>query len=150
MTNRKSCVLKISLMLVSGIVLTACSAYQEHFKCKAQSGLGCSSVTEVNNLVNQGWPAKDARKKESNKKRSFFERLFKPKKSKKESVFGALFKCKGCKNAASDKHHPNALRIWIAPHGSQNQYRDEQFIYSVPGIGSFDSVNSVNTPEAPL
>ena len=134
MTNRKSCVLKISLMLVSALVLTACSAYQEHFKCKAQSGLGCSSVTEVNNLVNQGWPAVDTRKKTA----------------KKESVFGGFFKCKGCKNVASDNHHPNALRIWIAPHGSQNQYRDEQFIYSVPGIGSFDSVNSVNTPEAPL
>lgn len=134
MTNTKSCSLKISVMLVSALALTACSAYQEHFKCKAQSGLGCSSVTEVNNLVNQGWPAVDTRKKTA----------------KKESVFGGFFKCKSCKNVASDNHHPNALRIWIAPHGAQNQYRDEQFIYSVPGIGSFDSVNSVNTPEAPL
>ncbi len=52
--------LKMSFILISVLILNACSAYQEHFKCKAQPGLGCSSVTEVNGLVNQGWPAIDA------------------------------------------------------------------------------------------
>ncbi len=132
-------------MLIYSLTLTACSAYQEHFKCKAQPGLGCSSVTEVNNLVNQGWPAIDTRKKSA----------------KKESFFSRLFKCKICKNTASDSHHadphqhflhhhPNALRIWIAPHESQNQYWDEQFVYSTPMRESFDSVNAHNAPEAPL
>ncbi len=125
MTNRKSCCLKIGLILVYALLLSACSAYQEHFKCKAQPGLGCSSVTEVNGLVNQGWPLHDARKKSA----------------KKESFFSRLFKCKTCKSTNFDSphsdsyqqflnHHPNALRIWIAPHKSQNHYWDEQFVYS--------------------
>lgn len=119
--------LKILVITVMGLSLSACTAYQEHFKCKAQPGLGCSSITEVNNLVNQGWPAIDARKKDAS--------------AKKGSFFSRLFKSKNCKNCASDnhhsdaeadflKHHPKVLRIWIAPHESQNQYWDEQFVYS--------------------
>ncbi len=130
MTNAKSYSLKITLILVFALTLSACSAYQEHFKCKAHPGLGCSSVTEVNQLVNQGWPAIDACKKTADKR---------------ESVFSRFFKCKSCKSTTSDSphsepyqhflnHHPKALRIWIAPHKSQNQYWDEQFVYSTCNV----------------
>jgi len=130
--------LKISLILVSLLTLSACGAYQEHFKCKAQPGLGCSSITEVNNLVNEGWPAVDESQKVSHKKESFFSRLF---------------KCKSCKSTASESHgslscqdflnqHTNTLRIWIAPYGSQNQYWDEQFVYSTFPSEPYQNVNT--------
>jgi len=134
--------LKISFILISAITLSACSTYQEHFKCKAQPGLGCASITEVNDLVNQGWPLIDARKKVS---------------SQRESVFNRLFKCK-CKNTVSDNHysdsrvhflnhHPETLRIWIAPHESQNQYWDEQFVYSALASKSAQNLKASNASE---
>ncbi len=135
--------LKIVALIITGFTLSACSAYQEHFKCKAQPGLGCSSITEVNNLVNQGWPATDVLKKSA----------------KKESFLSRLFKCKSCHNTAAQnlndvrthffKHHPNTLRIWIAPHTSQNQYWDEQFVYSAIQRNAFD-VDTSNIEEAHL
>lgn len=118
--------LKISLIVICTLGLSACGAYSEHFKCKAQPGLGCCSISQVNDLVNQGWPLKDARKKEPDKKPSFFERLLKPRKSK------ALQSCETCALPLQNflNHNPQNLRIWIAPYQVQNQYCDAQFVYS--------------------
>ncbi len=117
--------LKISLMVICTLGLSACGAYTEHFKCKAQPGLGCCSISQVNDLVNQGWPLRDARKKESDKKPSFFERLLKPRRSKKvqSSETFAL----PLQNFLND--NPQTLRIWIAPYKVDNQYCDAQFVY---------------------
>jgi hypothetical protein len=118
--------LKLSLIVVVSFCLSACGAYTEHFKCKAQPGLGCSSITEVNDLVNQGWPETDARKKEVIKKSSFFGRLFAPQKSK------ATQSCKTCALPLEDflNHNSENLKIWIAPYKFENQYCGEQFVYS--------------------
>jgi len=118
--------LKISLMVICTLGLSACGAYTEHFKCKAQSGLGCCSISQVNDLVNQGWPTTDARKKEPVKKPSFFERLFQAKRSKKvQSSETSALPLQNFLN-----HNPQNLRIWIAPYETQNQYCDAQFVYS--------------------
>lgn len=134
--------LKISLMFICTLGLSACGAYTEHFKCQAQPGLGCCSISQVNDLVNQGWPAKDDRKKESNKKRSFFECLFEPKKSKD---FQSCETCyKPLKNFLND--NPQNLRIWIAPYQARNQYCGEQFVYSLLESGHSEKFNA--QPEA--
>lgn len=119
--------LKISLILIFSFELTACSAYQEHFKCKAQPGLGCSSITEVNSLVNQGWPSNDVRKKEVDKKESFFSRLFKRKNANSSQSCSTCHSesIKGLSNP-----YRNTLRIWMAPYQDNNTYHDEQFVYS--------------------
>ena len=118
--------LKLSFIIIASFSLSACGAYTEHFKCKAQPGLGCSSITEVNDLVNQGWPNTDARKKETVKKPSFFERLFASRKSQ------ATQSCKTCalplENFSNDNRE--SLRIWMAPYKTDNQYCGEQFVYS--------------------
>lgn len=119
--------LKIILITLLGLTLGGCSAYQEHFKCKAQPGLGCSSITEVNNLVNQGWPSNDARKKEVHKKESFFSRLFK-RKSANSSQSCSTCHSESLKGLSNP--HPNTLRIWMAPYQDNNTYHDEQFVYS--------------------
>ncbi len=137
--------LKLSLIIIASFCLSACGAYTEHFKCKAQPGLGCSSITEVNNLVNQGWPTLDARKKAVIKNPRFFERLFQAKKPK------AFSSCKTCafplENSSNDNRE--SLRIWMAPYKTDNQYCGEQFVYS--GVDSANHANPENfniQPEA--
>ena len=137
--------LKLSLIIIASFCLSACGAYTEHFKCKAQPGLGCSSITEVNDLVNQGWPDTDARKKAVIKKPSFFERLFAPRKSQ------ATQSCKTCalplENLSNDNRE--SLRIWMAPYKTDNQYCGEQFVYS--GLYPIKQINPENfnvQPEA--
>ncbi len=34
--------------------LSNCASYQEDFDCKAGKGLGCKSISEVNDMVNRG------------------------------------------------------------------------------------------------
>lgn len=130
------------LVLISAVNLSACSAYQEHFKCKAQPGLGCSSITEVNSLVNQGWPSNDARKKEVNKKESFFSRLFK---RKNANNFQSCSTCRPESLKGLTNPYPNRLRIWIAPYQDDNAYHDEQFVYSASSVSEL--YQNINEPQ---
>jgi hypothetical protein len=137
--------LKVSLILAPILGLTACGAYQEHFKCKAQPGLGCSSITEVNDLVNQGWPTVDKSQKASSKKESFFSRLFKAKSCKSSELES--------QDSLSHQHflnqNPSTLRIWMAPYKAENQYCGEQFVYSgLDSIGAIKPESFNNQPEA--
>jgi hypothetical protein len=34
--------------------LTSCASYQEDFECQAGKGVGCKSISEVNDMVNRG------------------------------------------------------------------------------------------------
>lgn len=44
-----------SFILVSVLIsLTGCSSYQDTFDCPAGTGVGCRSVSDVNDMINQG------------------------------------------------------------------------------------------------
>ncbi len=47
---------KLSITMLMIIQLTSCASYQEDFDCKAGSGVGCKSISEVNDMVNLGEP----------------------------------------------------------------------------------------------
>lgn len=42
------------LLSLSILVLTGCATTKENFDCKYGKGVGCRSITEVNDMVNQG------------------------------------------------------------------------------------------------
>ena len=81
--------------------LSACSGYSNQFKCKAQEGLGCRSISEINDLVNQGFPNSNPLKKKKGKHTEDFALTASPE---------------------------NTLKIWIAPYQEGEHYWDEQFV----------------------
>lgn len=119
--------LRISLILLATLTLSACSAYKENFKCRAQEGLGCRSISEVNNLINKGWPSPNALKKNDEKKSTFFSRLFKRKSA--QSAQPSETVTSETRDNFLNRHSEETLRIWIAPYQAENNYWDEQFVY---------------------
>ena len=135
--------LKISLVLLTIIPLSACSAYKERFKCQAQDGLGCRSITEVNDLVNQGWPSRDALKNKKKKKCDFFSRLCQSKASKTTQSIETADT--GSFNPLSTHSSQQSFRIWMAPFKTENQYWDEQFVYY---SSATEHPKKIHSPEA--
>jgi hypothetical protein len=45
---------KLSIAILMITQLTSCASYQEDFECKAGKGVGCKSISEVNDMVNRG------------------------------------------------------------------------------------------------
>ena len=46
--------LNVLLSLVTCLLLTACSTYKENFDCPPGSGVGCKSITAVDQLIDKG------------------------------------------------------------------------------------------------
>lgn len=51
---RSSKLIGVSFSVMLGVTLSGCSTTSETFDCKAGQGVGCKSISEVNQLVDQG------------------------------------------------------------------------------------------------
>lgn len=47
-------IIKMTLMVFSLFFLCRCTSYQEHFECDPKKGVGCQSLSEVDQLVESG------------------------------------------------------------------------------------------------
>lgn len=90
--------------------LTGCSGYASQFACKPQDGLGCRSISQVNRLVDAGWPSPSA---------------LPPKKPK--SWFSKTPRTHSVNAVQEPSNEP--FRIWIAPYSDGNGDWNEQWIY---------------------
>jgi len=93
--------------MIPSLFLTACSSYQEHFECPPGKGVGCQSVSQVDQLVNQGdLPLRE----------DFIE------------------KYEDCENLCTKKISTelkeNTQKIWIAPFkDTQGKLHEETYIF---------------------
>ncbi len=46
--------MKAILILLACFSLTACGTYHSGFDCKAEPGVGCKSISEINGMINKG------------------------------------------------------------------------------------------------
>lgn len=42
------------LFILSALLLSGCATYNEHFDCEPGSGVGCKSLSEVNEMIDEG------------------------------------------------------------------------------------------------
>ena len=83
----------MNLMLLGcAVALTACSTTSENFDCKAGKGVGCKSITDVNQLVDQ-------------------ERL-----GVEDSLTQPI-----TSNGTIHRIREEHLRVWIAPYQDENE-----------------------------
>ena len=91
---KKNRILQYCATAILPFYLTGCMGiYEGGFECPAGTGVGCKSISEVNDMINEGELPKGAQQ-------SHFE-------------FRGNHKCRSCnQKGASDSEHPE---IWINP-----------------------------------
>ena len=115
---------KITLFSVTLLILTGCSTSKEAFDCKIGKGVGCRSITEVNEMVNE-------RK---------LDTTFLKEKSSANKVSSAVVMSNNATCADSmdvQRVTEEHLRLWIAPfQDKQGNFHEGSIVHTVlkPGF----------------
>ena len=119
-------IFKFAILISSLTCLSACVGTAEKFDCPAGSGLGCHSITQVNQKVNEG--LNTTLNNKIQEKPKTYERSEK----NKTSVSSGLkdFKVQRVREAH--------LRIWFAPfQDPQGNFHEDSIVHTVLQPGSW-------------
>ena len=133
-------ILKFAIATSILACLSACASTAENFDCPAGSGLGCHSITQVNQKVNEG--LNTTLNNKTTQKPKAYERSEKTKissssaKPKAGAGAGA-----GFKDFKVQRVREVHLRIWFAPfQDSMGNFHEDSIVHTVlsPGFWQVD------------
>lgn len=132
----------LSLLVLSSF-LSGCAIYKQAFDCEAGQGVGCQSISQVNDLVDQGKLDAALDEKTAKEGGSPDDRL-------PLSLTPNLEELPSLPAAIPDSHSDGAfvkraqeetLRIWIAPFEDKSgDFQGESFVHTVIKPGRWISV----------
>lgn len=113
---------KVFLLIVSLSILTGCASLNSEFNCPAKKGIGCKSIQEVNELVNDG---------------VLDNNLIKTSKTPKTKNSAPSFFSIGMKGKPA-RSRDKVLSIWLAPYEDANgNYHDASTVHTVIQDGAW-------------
>jgi hypothetical protein len=118
--------MKRSCLIVALVALTGCSSYSETFDCPAGQGVGCKSLSRVNQMVETGeLPYKDLED-------SGFKDVIKPRIVKTEQVAPLHLDANIMGAPVMYASAPKTSRIWLAGHkDASGNYHGPHFVEPV-------------------
>ena len=112
--------MRLIIVLLS-CYLSACSSYRSSFDCPAETGVGCKSISQINQDINQGNLYDSSKTKVKSKKISVKPRLPFP-----QVIPNILH------NNKVSRLPESVIRIWIAPRlAKDGSYQEAQYIHEV-------------------
>lgn len=118
--------LKAGFMFIILMNAAGCALYKAEFDCKYEKGLGCKSISEVNELVDQG-QFKDKGKEASG--------------AKNLEVASAQLPIIAFPQGSIQRIPEEHLRVWIAPHlDEQGNFHEASIIHTVIQPGRWQVV----------
>ncbi len=119
-------IFKFAILISSLTCLSACVGTAEKFDCPAGSGLGCHSITQVNQKVNEG--LNTTLNNKIQEKPKTYERSEKTKTSVSS----------GLKDFKVQRVREAHLRIWFAPfQDPQGNFHEDSIVHTVLQPGSW-------------
>ena len=114
--------IKRTIIMLCGLLLTGCSVTKETFDCKYSKGVGCRSITEVNTMLNDG------------KLNLSGSNMVKPKNAPIKDPFQT-------DNRIVQRVTEQHLRVWVAPHeDEQGNFHEETKVHTVLRTGFWQSL----------
>ena len=105
------------------LTLAGCNTHKMNFDCRAQNGMGCKSVSEVNETLDKPGHTQRASISTDSLAENFSSTVLQG---------GSENKSEQPNTTQVTRSQEQYMRIWFAAHlDEQNNYRGEQYIYSV-------------------
>lgn len=128
-------ILKVAILSCALLGLSACVGTAEKFDCPAGSGLGCHSITQVNQKVDEGLNTTlDNKIQEKPKTGVSFEKTKTSSNSEKPKAYANA----GFKDFKVQRVREAHLRIWFAPfQDPQGNFHEDSIVHTVLQPGSW-------------
>lgn len=128
-------ILKFAILSCALLGLSACVGTAEKFDCSAGSGLGCYSITQVNQKVDEGLNTTlDNKIQEKPKTGVSFEKTKTSSNSEKPKAYANS----GLKDFRVQRVREAHLRIWFAPfQDPQGNFHEDSIVHTVLQPGSW-------------
>jgi type IV conjugative transfer system lipoprotein TraV len=135
---------KLIFILISMQLLISCGVHKMNFECQGGQGVGCQSVSKVNDLVNKDLLKKEIAKHNEVKKepgllssgckncKQVESQQVELQQGDTQQAIAQLGSMNSTSNAPVSRSKEKVIRIWFSGFfDKQNNYQDAQYVYAV-------------------